>query len=365
MTLRRGKAPRRTEADISAALTELAQRAPSAEAVLTAVRDAGAHRQQGSPRTPGARGLRGTWRLAVPAPRPRWWPQLAVAAAAAGTAIALAVALTPGSAPVRARLPDLAAPPSPLGGVPTGSAPPVVSPGRHPSAASVAKTMLAALDATASYLVVWTSVGYTKGHPSGTSMFWNWPAVPVPGQLEYTRTSYGLPAAGRSEGTGAGLTEDIGYTTVVPPPSRYGQNAYARLIVVCYAGSGQTACGYGRHNVAPGTWWTRTGMLGYVDFTPDPSGAALVQQIAHGDWRILGHTRLHGQKVIKLAETPAGHFMPLPVVLWVSTATYLPLRMAWLSGGSGEFDTWHYLPPTKANLALLRVPIPPGYPRSG
>ncbi len=57
--------------------------------------------------------------------------------------------------------------------------------------------------------------------------------------------------------------------------------------------------------------------------------------------------------------------MPLPVVLWVSTATYLPLRMVWLSGGSGEVDTWRYLSPTKANLAKLRVPIPPGYPRSG
>ena len=34
----RDKAPARTEADIRAALTELAQRAPSAGAVLTAVR---------------------------------------------------------------------------------------------------------------------------------------------------------------------------------------------------------------------------------------------------------------------------------------------------------------------------------------
>jgi hypothetical protein len=26
---------------------------------------------------------------------------------------------------------------------------------------------------------------------------------------------------------------------------------------------------------------------------------------------------------------------------------------------------WYYLRPTPAHLALLRVPIPPGYPRSG
>jgi hypothetical protein len=225
--------------------------------------------------------------------------------------------------------------------------------------------MLAAFDTTASYLVVWTAADYNKGHPAGTSRFWNWPAVPVPGQLEYTRSSYRLPAVGRAKGTGIKLTQDIGYTTVVPPPSQYGQNAYAQLTVVCYPGTGRASCGWGRHNTPAGTWWTHTGMLGYMDFTPDPSGAELAREIAHGEWRVLGHTRLHGQKVIKLAETRTGHFMPLPVILWVSMATYLPLRMVWVSGGSGEVDTWRYLRPTKANLAQLRVPIPPGYHRSG
>jgi hypothetical protein len=106
-----------------------------------------------------------------------------------------------------------------------------------------------------------------------------------------------------------------------------------------------------------------------VDFTPDPSGAELAREIAQGDWRILGHTRLRGQRAIELAETRTRRimpFMPRPVYLWVSTATYLPLRMVWLSRSkTGEVDNWYYLPPTKANLAQLRVPIPPGYPHSG
>lgn len=365
MMLGRERAPVRTEADISAALTELARRAPGTDAVLSAVRDAGARQQDGLPRTPGPRGLRGTRRLVALVPRPRW-PQLAVAAVAAAAAIALAVALTPGRAPSQAHgsghFPNVGSLPTPPGTGSPGSVPAVIPPGRDPSAASVAKAMLAAFDATASYLVVWTSVGYTNGHPSGTSRFWNWPAVPVPGQLEYTRSSYSFRAVAGVKGTGI-KREDIGYTTVVPPPSRYGQNAYARVIVVCYAGTG---CGYGRHNVPAGTWWTHTGMLGYMDFTPDPSGAELAREIAHGDWRILGHTRLRGHKAIKLAETRTGHFMPLPVTLWVSTATYLPLRMVWLSGSkTGEIDDWSYLRPTKANLAQLRVRIPAGYPRSG
>jgi hypothetical protein len=229
----------------------------------------------------------------------------------------------------------------------------------------VAKAMLTAFSAAADDIVVQRVADFYKGSPSGTTRMWNWPATPVPGKIEYTRTSYNIPPVKGVGGAGMRLREDLGYTTVVPPASVYGQNAYARVIVVCYAGSGRDACGYGRANVAPGTWWMRTGMLGYMDFTPTPSGAELAREIARGEWRILGHTRLRGQPAIKLAETRAGHDRPLPVTLWVSTATYLPLRMVWLSGSkTGEIDNWDYLPPTKANLAQLRMPIPPGYPRS-
>ena len=163
------------------------------------------------------------------APRLRW-PQLAVAAVAAAAAIALAVALTPGRAPSQAHgsghFPNVGSLPTPPGTGSSGSVPAFIPPGRDPSAASVAKAMLAAFNATASYLVVWTSVGYTNGHLSSTSRFWNWPTVPVPGQLEYTRSSYSFRAVAGVKGT-AIKREGIGYTTVVPPPSRYGQNAYA------------------------------------------------------------------------------------------------------------------------------------------
>ena len=51
--------------------------------------------------------------------------------------------------------------------------------------------------------------------------------------------------------------------------------------------------------------------------------------------------------------------------LWISAATYLPLRTYSAGGTSLGIDNWYYLPPTEANLVKLRVPIPPGYPRSG
>jgi hypothetical protein len=39
--------------------------------------------------------------------------------------------------------------------------------------------------------------------------------------------------------------------------------------------------------------------------------------------------------------------------------------MYWVEGHGLEIDNWYCLPPSKANLAQLRVPVPPGYQRSG
>lgn len=114
-----------------------------------------------------------------------------------------------------------------------------------------------------------------------------------------------------------------------PRPSRYGQKELARLITVCYAGTGQTGCGWGRFNTPAGTWSNHTAVMPYIDYTPSPRGADLARQIARGQWRIAGHTRLRGQRAIKLAQTRSGTFQGHPVFLWVSTATYLALRMIW------------------------------------
>ena len=54
-----------------------------------------------------------------------------------------------------------------------------------------------------------------------------------------------------------------------------------------------------------------------------------------------------------------------PTLLWVNEHTFLPLRM--INGQGRKIwaqDDWHCLAPTKQHLAMLREPIPPGYPRS-
>jgi len=71
-----------------------------------------------------------------------------------------------------------------------------------------------------------------------------------------------------------------------------------------------------------------------------------------------------GQRAIRLTESRNGPFQPPPATLWVSARTHLPLRMIDNAGaGAIEQTNWRYLAPTAANMALLRVPVPRGYPR--
>jgi hypothetical protein len=95
--------------------------------------------------------------------------------------------------------------------------------------------------------------------------------------------------------------------------------------------------------------------------------AALVRGIADGAWRVVGRTRLDGQQAIELSETGRGTEIlePMPVRLWVNAQTYLPIRLVSGAASTGmTVQDFRYLPATAANLALLRVPIPAGYPRS-
>jgi hypothetical protein len=59
------RAPAHTEADLRAALAELGRRAPGADDVLSALREAGSRRQRGSPR-PGQRRPVGPGRVLTP-----------------------------------------------------------------------------------------------------------------------------------------------------------------------------------------------------------------------------------------------------------------------------------------------------------
>jgi hypothetical protein len=100
------------------------------------------------------------------------WPQLAVGAAAAVTAAAAALAVTLGGSPGRTGgrdiFPALPNPPASA-----ESPPAVVSPGRHPSSASLAKAMLTAFSASADTLAQVTMTGVTAGHLIQIDQWWS------------------------------------------------------------------------------------------------------------------------------------------------------------------------------------------------
>jgi hypothetical protein len=207
-----------------------------------------------------------------------------------------------------------------------------------------------------------------SGHGTVTDVYrtWSWPAQPVPGQRQLERTLY----SGRSSASPAvKLTEDRGIDLIVPPAGAGA--ARGQVTVVCFLGSGQTGCGYQQHDTRPGTWSTFTAQVGSSTdvgagglFNP----ATLVRGLAGGAWRVVSRTQLDGQQAIELSETGHGTDIiePLPVLLWVNAQTYLPIRMVvgTASASTGlTIEEFRYLPSTAANLALLRVPIPPGYPR--
>ncbi|MGN6176383.1 MAG: hypothetical protein ACTHPS_26055, partial [Streptosporangiaceae bacterium] len=199
-----GRAPARTEADIRAALAELGRRAPSADDVLSALREAGSRRPRRTPRLRGQSRPAGAGRGLG---RRLGWPQLAVGAAAAATAVTLALTLggSPGRTGSREVFPALPNPPASA-----GSPPVVVSPGHHPSAGSLARAMLTAFNAAADDLAYVTRTYFgATGHLVQTDRSWSWPAVPSPGQVQYLRDAFSATPRGASQATASvKLTDD-------------------------------------------------------------------------------------------------------------------------------------------------------------
>jgi hypothetical protein len=240
--------------------------------------------------------------------------------------------------------------------------PPIQSRAGLPSAAAMGQAMVTAFSAASDDILYSTEAGTNHGVLVDVYRTWSWPAQPVTGQQELWRNAYWQRIRGTAP---LNLTEDDGFAYRTPPAGW--NNAYGQLTVVCYAGTGQTGCGYDNTETPPGSWSLRNGW--FVNPNPgldDLSPAVMAQAIANGQWRVAGRTHVDGQPAIELNETQAGHYEPLPTFLWVNARTHLPLRMIQGAGkpGSAQFD-WHFLRPTTANLALLRVPIPAGYTRSG
>jgi hypothetical protein len=343
----RGRGAMRTEDDLRQALATLERHAPSADSVLAAVRHAS------GPARPG----RFSW-LRAPGGSP-WWrgPRLILPLATAAAAAGLVITLLPGSTSPRTV------------SVPVQTELPRLAPGQAglPSAASVGQAMLTAFQGVRGDIeYTMQTGGVTRGVATSENQTWAWPAQPDPGQQQVERTVW---AERTDRAAGLAVVEDsaVGYTT----PAAGVQTVRGQVTMVCYAGTGQTGCAWDSRQTAPGTWsqvsqkvWASTSDISAAGGL---SPADLARGVAKGYWQVVGRTRLEGQPAIELSETGRGPVVydPLPTVLWVNARTYLPIRMV---NGVGHaqwgVNEWAFLPPTAANLARLRVRIPPGYPRS-
>jgi hypothetical protein len=223
--------------------------------------------------------------------------------------------------------------------------------------------MLTSFDSVSGDVEYETQTGISHGATVDVYRSWSWPAQPAAGQRVINRTLYSqvLPS-----GSGVRPVEDRGIEFTAPPATA--TTANDQVTMVCFADTGQTGCGFDHHNTPSGTWsrFTSQNLYG-TDVSPRGMfyPPTLAKQIASGVWQVAGRTVLNGEPAIELKET--GDILePLPVTLWVDAQTNLPIRLVSGTAGSGTglgVMDFSFLPPTPANLALLQVPIPPGYPR--
>jgi hypothetical protein len=74
-------------------------------------------------------------------------------------------------------------------------------------------------------------------------------------------------------------------------------------------------------------------------------------QLACGAYTVVGKQAVGGVNAIEITGS-SGHLR-----LWVNSATYLPMRLE----EAGLQTDFQWLPATPANLAMLKLPVPPGF----
>jgi hypothetical protein len=212
--------------------------------------------------------------------------------------------------------------------------------------------LLAAID-TASGDILYTPA---PGQPLGGGQY---PAFPRPGQEVHVRIG---PAVG-SDGK---VYKDGEYSFTMP--SETAQRHYINHYTANLDQGGLHLSGavmvvnHFRH--IWGEWHSKF-ILG---FTLD--AAAIRDEIANGQFVVVGSTELHGQRAVELKiNVPPANEAPPHVTaerMWVNATTYLPMREStrWSNGQQSVTD-YVFFPPTPENLAKLRPVIPAGYTRAG
>jgi hypothetical protein len=243
--------------------------------------------------------------------------------------------------------------------------------------------MLTAYNGSAGSIVEERWIHADHGKVMTESQVWNWPAVQVPGQPALTRFVYRqrIPASAGA----LTIIQDTGASYVARPGT---QASRVRFTQVCYpANPEQGGCGYNGVQTRTGTWSMGGARLPMGSDLAPGSGlnpATIADEIISGQWYVARRARLDGQPAIEIRPTlPRGQWRPVwrkigpkrvkvePLwmteePIWVNEHTHLPMLIGStaMSDGIANWQEFIYLPATPANLALLRVQVPRGLPRS-
>jgi hypothetical protein len=243
--------------------------------------------------------------------------------------------------------------------LPSATAPTAGAPARHVSvpprasqpgqpATSDAAALRSAL--LTAYAHADGSIAYTHlvasygGRPASDVQVWSYPARPRPGQLVRVRM---LIKGFR----------DTEVSFVMPPAGSATVTARA------------TDVGYGNRT------WSQAGdvTLSFTGALSDPTWE-IRPNLTHGKYAVLRHLSLGGRALTEIS-VPDSHAPGSVSTIWIDGRTHLPVTSPIdLPAKNGSpaakvyfFNTtayFGYLPPTSANLAALRPPVPAGFTRT-
>ncbi|WP_300614368.1 hypothetical protein [Trebonia sp.] len=258
-------------------------------------------------------------------------------------------------------------------------------PGRPPTSADIRAHVVDALAASANTVLLVQSATTTPGEATITSQAWYYPWDGQPGVVRDAGSSWidGQPASkilwDQSFTIPAGDDSESSCQVTVTPlrsiPGRSDVKATTAKVPAVTAPA-VTATGV-TIDFSSETWQpTVTSCfplapgLDAPAGLPSPSGGGPVSDIrtmiSDGLLRVVGHQTLNGQQTIEFQSTTGGI---LTLRLWVNASTYLPVRSV-TTGPTGdpnpgrtwtETEQYAFLSPTQANLARLRVSVPPGF----
>jgi len=195
---------------------------------------------------------------------------------------------------------------------------------------------------------VWGDIMYTKiteTYPGTQSKYngvtedWAYPIRPQAGQVVHKRTVV-VPADPADKG-------DVEYIYTQPGGANAMLPAKTEMIYVQYGNR----------------TWSDT----YAPIASQSAAASLQelhQVIATGDFTKVGTTVIDGQPALELTDHYKIDGKAGEQIVWVDPTTYLPVRTLSDNAGNKTQVDYEFLPPTEANMADLKPPIPPGFTKT-